>query len=154
MQVLSVCGFWFPFGMISQNKKQANLYQNCISNIITIYIVEIHGIKNHISYKIWKTQAFELQLRTCWLFKPPLVQRPSLDPSVCKLFTFSFYPSEPLGQFLQNLTQIILRWTEFNFFFSNEGSQPFTRGDNTEYPSTTFENHSGLLVQFLSNFLL
>ena len=59
------------------------------------------------------------------------VVRPSVCPSVCKLFTFSSYSQEPLGQFQPNLTQSILGWWGFNFV-QMKGPRPFPRGDNKE----------------------
>ena len=41
--------------------------------------------------------------------------RPSVRPSVCKLFTFSSSSPEPLVQFQPNLTQSILGWRGFKF---------------------------------------
>ena len=39
-----------------------------------------------------------------------------VGPSVCKLFTFSSFSTEPLGQFQPNFAQSFLELGGFNFF--------------------------------------
>ena len=58
-----------------------------------------------------------------WAFLITLVRRlsvrPSIRLSVCKLFTFSSYSSEPRGQFQPNLAQSIPEWRGFKFVQMN-----------------------------------
>ena len=48
-------------------------------------------------------------------FRSPVVRRPSVHPSVCKLSTFLSSSQEPLGQFQPNLAQSILVQRGFKF---------------------------------------
>ena len=71
-----------------------------------------------------------------------LYVRMSACPHVCKLFTFSSSP-EPLGQFQPNFAQSYL--VKGIQICSNEGSCPFSRGDNYEIVKirtlTNLKNH-------------
>ena len=81
-----------------------------------------------------------LSWKLMWTFL--ITYRPSsLCPSVCKLFTFSSFSQEPLGQFQPNLAQSILGWREFKFFFSNEGPRPFPKGDYYEIVKIHWRNY-------------
>ena len=51
-------------------------------------------------------------------------------PSVCKLFTFSSFSPEPLGQFQEIWHKASLG--EGDQVYSNDGPCPFPRGDNNE----------------------
>ena len=57
--------------------------------------------------------------------------RLSVCLSVCKLFTFSSSPQEPLGQFQPNLVQSILGWWGFKVV-QMKGPTLFQGGDNNE----------------------
>ena len=60
------------------------------------------------------------------------VIHPSVHLSVCKLFTFSSTPPEPLGQIQPNLAQVSLG--EGVSSCSNKGPRPYPKGDNNKIP--------------------
>ena len=91
------------------------------AQLISRFLSDDCQVLAHLSWKLkW---AFLIT------FRPSSVcssVRPSVHPSVCKLFTFSSSSPEPLSQFQPNLAQSILGWRGFKFVQMK--GPPFSKG--------------------------
>ena len=106
----------------NSTNSQQHLYSLLTSSFYLSGAIFIYFIfsQNYIQTSVdmhWKNMSrflAHLSWKLKWAFL--ITRRPSsVYLSVCKLFTFSSSPPEPLGQFQPNLAQSILGWRGFKF---------------------------------------
>ena len=91
-----------------------------------------------------QTPGFIFLTHLCWKLKWAFLIACCLSPNCpsvnfYKLFTFSSFSHEPLGQFHPNLAQSILWWWGLNFF-SNEEPYLFQKGDYNKLIEIHWQN--------------